>query len=90
MRCKYDVAKNKPVGLKPGVSLEDAVEVFDQTYIVDRKSDKPEQYRAVGWCRGRLCSVIFEIHRDREGEYYRLITAWKATREEEHSYAQNA
>ncbi len=39
--------------------------------------------------RGRLCSVIFEIRHDAEGEYYHLVTAWKATEQEEQSYAEN-
>jgi hypothetical protein len=34
--------------------------------------------------------VIFEIRRDSEGEYYRLVAAWKATKEEDKSYAENA
>jgi len=38
---------------------------------------------------GRLCSVIFAIGHDEQGEYYRLVTAWKATKEEEQSYAEN-
>ena len=46
------------------------------------------QFRAIGCCDGRLCSVIFETKYDSEGEYYRLVTAWKATKEEEQSYAQ--
>jgi hypothetical protein len=33
--------------------------------------------------------VIFEIWHDSEGEYYYLGTAWKATKEEEQSYAEN-
>jgi hypothetical protein len=48
-----------------------------------------EQLRAIGWCGGRLCSVIFEIRHDGEGEYYHLITAWAATIEEQQSYAEN-
>jgi hypothetical protein len=56
---------------------------------VDEKSDDPEQYRAIGWCLGQLCSLILEIRRDGEGEYYHLITAWKATAQEEKSYAEN-
>ncbi len=75
--------------VKHGISLEQAQEVFDQIYLVDRKSDNPEQYRAIGWCRGSLWSVIFEIRHDREGEYYHLITAWQATQWEEQHYAQN-
>ena len=65
------------------------VEIFDQVYLVDQKSDDPEQFCAIGWSRGRLCSVIFEIRRDANGEYHRLITAWKATRQEEQIYAES-
>jgi uncharacterized DUF497 family protein len=69
--------------------LKEAEQIFDQTYLVDQKHDDPEQFRAIGWRRGRLCSVMFEIRHDEEGEYYHLITAWKATKEEEQSYAEN-
>ena len=55
--------------------------------MVDKGNEKPEQFRAIGWSRGRLCSVIFEIRRDSRGEYYRLVTAWKATKQEEQAYA---
>ena len=64
-------------------------EIFDQAYIVDRKNDNPDQFRAIGWSRGRLCSVIFEIRRGTEGDYHYLITAWKTTKQEEESYAKN-
>ena len=65
------------------------MEIFDQAYLLDQRSDNPSQFRAIGWCGDRLCAVIFEVRRDAEGEYYRLITAWKATTEEEHAYAEN-
>ena len=89
MRFKYDRSKSRDVKRKHGVSLKEAQQIFDQTYLVDRKNDDPEQFRAIGWCGGRLCSVIFEARHDAEGEYYHLVTAWKATEEEEHSYAEN-
>lgn len=89
MRFDFDRTKSRTVKQKHGVSLEEAQEIFDQVYLVDQKSDDPEQFRAIGWCRGILCSVIFESRRDAEGEYYHLITAWKATKEEEQSYAEN-
>jgi uncharacterized DUF497 family protein len=73
-----------------GVSLLEAREIFNQAYIVDQRNEDPEQYRAIGWCAGRLCSVIFEIRPDAEGEFYHLVTAWKATEEEEESYAESA
>jgi uncharacterized DUF497 family protein len=89
MRFKFDADKNRSVFEKHGVSLEEAREIFDQTYLLDQKNDDPEQFRAIGWCRGSLCSVIFEIRRDEQGEYHHLITAWKATKEEAQSYAEN-
>jgi uncharacterized DUF497 family protein len=89
MRFEFNRKKSRNVKRKHGVSLGEAREVFDQVYLVDRKSDDPEQFRAIGWCRGRLCSVIFEVRNDSDGEYYHLVTAWKATRQEEESYAEN-
>lgn len=86
MRCQFDSRKNLDVQKKHGVSLEEATEIFDQAYLVDRKSDDPEQFRAIGWARGRLCSVIFEVRRDSGGEYYHLVTAWKASKQEEQAY----
>ncbi|MGD0295525.1 MAG: BrnT family toxin [Bryobacteraceae bacterium] len=87
MRLDFDPSKSREVKRKHGVSLREAQEIVDQTYLVDQKNDIPEQFRAIGWCRGRLCSVIFEIRRDAAGEYYHLVTAWIATKEEEQSYA---
>lgn len=70
-------------------ALNEAQEIFDQAYLVDQKNDDPEQFRAIGWWGGRFCSVVFEIRHDAGGEYYHLITAWRATLEEEQSYAEN-
>jgi uncharacterized DUF497 family protein len=89
MRLRFDLSKSREVKRKHGVSLKEAQEIFDQSYLVDQKNDHPEQFRAIGWCRGRLCSVIFEVRQDADGEYYHLVTAWKATKEEEESYAKN-
>jgi uncharacterized DUF497 family protein len=89
MRFEFDSEKSRDVKRKHGVSLREAQEIFDQVYLVDQKNDDPEQFRAIGWCRGRLCSVVFEIRRDSEGEYCHPVTAWKATEEEERSYAEN-
>jgi len=89
MRFEYDPTKNRGVKRKHGVSLREAQEIFDQTYLVDKKNDFPEPFRAIGWCERRLCSVIFEIRQDAQGDYYHLVTAWKANKEEEQSYAKN-
>ena len=89
MRFKHDPLKNRAVKQKHGISLEEAQEIFDQAYLVDQKSDDPCQFRAIGWCYGQLCSVIFEIRHDSKGEYYYLVTAWKATKQEGQNYAEN-
>jgi uncharacterized DUF497 family protein len=89
MRFDFDPEKSRDVKRKHGVSLREAQEIFDQVYIVDQKNDDPEQLRAIGWSQGRLCSVIFEIRHDSEGEYYHLVTAWSATKQEEQIYAEN-
>ena len=89
MRFECDNEKSRSVKRKHGVSLKEAQEIFDQAYIVDEKNDNPEQFRAIGWSRGQLCSVIFEIRHDARGEYHHLVTVWKATKEEEQTYAEN-
>ncbi len=89
MRISFDPNKSLDVKKKHGINLKEAAEIFDQAYLLDQRRDDPQQFRAIGWCRGQLHSVIFELRKDHEGEYYHLITAWKATAEEEQSYAEN-
>lgn len=89
MRIEFASSKSRAVKQKHGISLQEAQDIFDQSYLIDQRSDDPEQFRAIGWCRGLLCSVIFEIRHDADGEYYHLVTAWKSTKEEEQSYAEN-
>ena len=35
---------------------------------VDSRLDDPEQFRAIGWVRGKLFSVIYEVREDGEVE----------------------
>ena len=83
------MTKSREVKRKHGVSLEEAQEVFDQVYLVNQRSDDQEQFRAIGWSHDRLCSVIFAIRQDAEGEYYHLVTAWQSAQQEQRSYAEN-
>lgn len=91
MRFKFD--KKKSVALrhnpKRRIGFEEVVEIFQHPYYLDRRKDKPEQYRAIGWAKGRLYSVIYELRNDSQGEYHHLVTLWKATREEEELYEKN-
>jgi uncharacterized DUF497 family protein len=38
----------------------------------------------------RLYSVIFEVREDEEGEILRLVTLWRATKEEIRLYEENS
>jgi len=89
MRLQFDGLKSRVVARKHGISLRQARKIFYQTHLVDQKNDNPEQYRAIGWCGVHLCSVIYEVRHDAEGEYYHLVTAWRATKEEARSFAEN-
>ena len=71
---------------KRGIGFEEVQEIFEHPYYLDQRSDLPEQYRAIGWVGERLYAVIFEVREDKEGEYYHLVTLWKATKEEEELY----
>lgn len=65
-------------------------ELFSQPYYQDNRSDLPEQHRAIGWVGERLYTVIFEVREDEEGDFYHLVTLWKATREERTLYEENS
>ena len=92
MRFQFDPRKSKQLRANPkrGIGFEEAQEVFSHPYYLDQRSDVPEQYRAIGWVGGRLYSLIFEVRNDCEGEYYRLVTLWKSTRQERKLYEEHS
>jgi uncharacterized DUF497 family protein len=92
MRFDFDLRKSERLRANPkrGIGFEEAREIFFRPYYLDRRSDWPEQYRAIGWAGEKLYSVIFEVREDDEGEYYHLVTLWKATRQEQRLYEDHA
>ncbi|HEV2326016.1 MAG TPA: hypothetical protein VGS10_18910 [Terracidiphilus sp.] len=92
MRFDFDTRKSRKLRGNPqrGIGFEEAQEIFTRRYYQDRRSDLPEQYRAIGWVGDRLYSLIFEVREDDEGEHYHMVTLWKSTREEEKLYAENS
>ncbi len=91
MRFKFDKVKSEQLRKNPKRKLgfEEAQEIWEHPYYEDQGVDDSEQYRAIGWVKGKLYSVIFEIREDEEGEYYHLITLWKSTSQEEKLYEKN-
>jgi len=92
MRFHFDARKSGRLRANPkrGVGFEEAQEMFSHPYYLDQRSDLPEQYRAVGCVGGHLYTVIFEVREDKDGEYYHLVTLWKATKQEQKLYAEHS
>lgn len=91
MRFRFDLDKSKRLRNNPdrGIGFEEVQVLFKAEHITDRRSDDPEQFRAIGWVDGTLYSVIYEVRQDQEDEFYHLVTLWKATKEERKAYAEN-
>jgi uncharacterized DUF497 family protein len=91
VRFKFDRKKSTVLRRNPerGIGFEEAREIFRHPYYLDSRVERPEQYRAIGWVKGQLYSVILEIRVDKGGEYYHLVTLWKSTREEQRLYEEN-
>jgi len=92
MRFRFSKAKSESLRRNPrrGIGFEGAQEIFEHPYYQDQRADAPEQYRAIGWVKGRLFTVIFEIREDPIGEYYHLVTLWQATQQERQLYEENS
>jgi len=92
LRFHFDERKSRKLRADQtrGLGFEEAVELFLHPHGIDVRSDAPDQFRAIGWVRGALYSVVFENRSDDEGEYYHLVTLWKATRRERELYEENA
>ena len=88
MRFHFDKRKSARLRSNPKrrVGFEESLEVWQQPHYIDRRSDLPEQFRAIGWVKGRLYSVVFELREDDQGEYVHLVTLWKSTKEERRLY----
>jgi uncharacterized DUF497 family protein len=92
MRFHFDPRKSRRLRQNPkrGIGFEEAQEIFSRPYYLDQRSDVPVQCRAIGWVGQRLYTLIFEVREDGEGEYYHLVTLWKATREEHQLYEEHS
>lgn len=71
---------------KHRVRFHDAVQIFDQphvTYFDEKNSDTEDRYVAIGFLGLRLLIVAFT---ECDGNQIRLISARKATKQEERRY----
>lgn len=88
----FDPRKSRRLRANPrrGIGFEEVRELFTRPYWLNQRWDAPEQYRAIGWVGDRLCSVIFEVREDEEGEVLYLVTLWRSTKEEVRLYEENS
>ncbi len=91
MRFHFDPGKSRQLRTNParGIGFEEVQVLFESEHLTDHRSDDPDQFRAIEWVDGTLYSVIYEVRRDQEGEFYHLVTLWKATKDERKAYAEN-
>jgi uncharacterized protein len=92
MRFHFDGRKSKRLRANPkrGIGFEEAQEIFSHPFYLDQRLEVPEQQRAIGWVLGRLYTLIFEVREDSDGEYYHLVTLWKATKQEQQLYEEHS
>jgi uncharacterized DUF497 family protein len=92
VRFRFDERKSERLRANPkrAIGFEEAQEIFSHPYYLDQRSDLAEQYRAIGWVGDQLYAVIFEVRQDNEGEYYHLVTLWKATKQEQRLYEEHS
>lgn len=92
VRFKFDGEKSAELRANPkrGIGFEEAQTLWERPYYLDRRSDAPEQFRAIGWVGDKLYSIIFEVRDDVDGEYLHLVTLWRATREEQGLYEESS
>jgi uncharacterized DUF497 family protein len=92
MRFDFDARKSKRLRSNPrrGIGFEEAQEIFSHPFYLDQRLDIPEQQRAIGWVADRLFTLIFEVREDSDGEYYHLVTLWKATKQEQQLYEEHS
>lgn len=91
LRFHFDARKDRKLreDRERGIGFADAEEIFRHDYYQSYRCEILEQFCATGWVNGRLFSLVYEIRKDAEGEYYHLVTLGKATKEEIALYEEN-
>jgi hypothetical protein len=56
MRFKYDKAKSEKLKKDPRrkIGFEEVKEIWTHYHYVDVRSDDPEQFRVIGWVKGKF------------------------------------
>ena len=86
MRIRWDETKRQHVLQRRGIDFARLDDLLCLPFIEDQRNDDPEQYRLTGFIDGRLMTFIVEYRRDALGDFIWVVTAWRATRQEQRAY----
>jgi len=86
MRIAWDEAKRQEVLRRRHIDFAVLHEVLSLPYVEGQRSEEPEQYWIIGFGQGRLLTFIVEYRQNTVGDYLWVVTAWHATRQEQHTY----
>jgi uncharacterized DUF497 family protein len=91
LRFQFDARKDRKLreDHERGIGFAAAEGIFSHRYYLSYRSENPEQFCATGWVKGRMFSLVYEVRRDKEGEFYHFVTLWKAAKEEIALYEEN-
>lgn len=88
MRIRWDEKKRQRVLKRRQIDFAVLDDLFYLPYLEDQRSDDPEQYRIIGFAKGKLLTFIIEYREDARGEFVSVVTAWNSTSAEKQAYAQ--
>jgi uncharacterized DUF497 family protein len=88
VRIRWDEKKRQGVLKQRRIDFAALGDLFCLPYLEDQRSDDPEQYRIIGFVRGKIITFIIEYREDELGEFIWVVTAWNSTATEKQTYAQ--
>ena len=88
MRIQWVEDKRQKIMAERKLDFADLEELLYQPYVEDQSLSYPEQYRIMGFARGRLTTFIVECRQDALGEFIWVVTAWRSTLQERKIYEQ--
>ena len=86
MRIRWDENKRQIVLGKRTIDFAQLEDLLLLPYVEDQRFDKTEQYRIIGFTKGRLVTFIVEYRIDELGTYLWVVTDWRSTNQEKRNY----
>ena len=88
MRIQWDEDKRQKILAERKLDFAELEDLLYQPYVEDQSLSYTEQYRVIGFARGRLVTFIVEYRQDALGEFIWVVTAWGSTLQERKIYEQ--